>query len=600
MGTHTPRKQGVTQPAVHTDAVGTEGRPAIEVSQLRKTYGKNVAVDDVSFSVAEGEIFGLLGPNGAGKTTAIECAVGLRTPDSGRVAILGLDPTRDRERLRSVVGVQLQSSALPAKLKVGELLDLYQSFYAHPANVQELAETLGLAEKSDEYYESLSGGLKQRLSLALALVGRPKVAVLDEMTTGLDPHAKRDTWALIEKVRDGGVTVVLVTHDMEEAERLCDEVALVDRGRVVAAGTPEELAGQSLAGKQLRFVPSAPFDQELLTVLPEVAHVERHGRRVLVRGSGDLVNAVVLTLAAAGVTAHDVELTSPNLEDAFIELTGHGLESGPQTPPPRSVGARRARRRATRVLPSGISRGAFAKLVRSEARLARRQPVGPAVGLVLPLVLVLLFGSLPVMRERTAVFGGHSFFEIYFPTIIALVLTAPALFSLPIPLATYREQGILRRLSTTPVPQVWLLAAQLLVHLSLAAVGLVLLMLLGLTAFGLGVQSVAGLVFAVMLAGIAVFGIGLWISGIARTGAMANGFALVTFYILMFFAGLFIPLAELPAVVGEVGQWTPLGAAVAALQHAMFDGFPSASSLLVLAAYAALFAWLAIRYFRWE
>jgi ABC-2 type transport system ATP-binding protein len=197
-----------------TADVAIAARPVIEISHLHKTYGETIAVDDVSFSVAEGGIFGLLGPNGAGKTTTVECAVGLRTADSGTASVLGLDPRRDRERLRLAVGVQLQESALPARLRVGELLDLYQSFYPKPADAQELAEVLGLADKRNEYYRSLSGGQKQRLSIALALIGQPKVAVLDEMTTGLDPHARRDTWDLIERVRNRGVTIVLVTHYM--------------------------------------------------------------------------------------------------------------------------------------------------------------------------------------------------------------------------------------------------------------------------------------------------------------------------------------------------------------------------------------------------
>ena len=218
-----PVNEHVPEAVADVNTASGGAGPAIEVSHLHKIYGETVAVEDVSFSVAEGQIFGLLGPNGAGKTTTVECAVGLRRADSGQVRILGLDSARDRERLRLAVGVQLQSSALPAKLKVGELLDLYQSFYPEPADVDELAETLGLADKRDDYYQSLSGGQKQRLSIALALIGQPKVAVLDEMTTGLDPHARRDTWDLIGHVRDRGVTILLVTHYMEEAERLCDE-----------------------------------------------------------------------------------------------------------------------------------------------------------------------------------------------------------------------------------------------------------------------------------------------------------------------------------------------------------------------------------------
>ena len=294
---------------------------AVEISHLRKTYGNLVAVDDVSVSVAEGEIFGILGPNGAGKTTAIECAIGLREPDAGAIRLLGLDPHADRDQVRQLVGVQLQASAFPPKLRVGEILDMYRSFYRHPADVSELTGALGLAGQRGKFYRSLSGGQRQRLSVVLALIGRPRLAVLDEMTTGLDPQARRDAWGLIERVRDRGTTIVLVTHFMEEAERLCDRVALIDQGRVVALDAPDRLAAGARDGKTVRFVPSGPFDETLLTGLPEVAGVQRQGQHVLVTGTGDLVNAVILALAAAGVTAGEVQLGTPDLEDAFVALT---------------------------------------------------------------------------------------------------------------------------------------------------------------------------------------------------------------------------------------------------------------------------------------
>jgi len=302
-------------------------RPAVEVAHLRKTYGTLVAVDDVSFTVAEGEIFGILGPNGAGKTTAIECAIGLRRPDAGTIRLLGLDPHADPHQVHEIVGVQLQSGALPSKLRVGEILEEYRSFYRDPADVDELLDVLGLAAKRGDYYRSLSGGQRQRLSIALALIGRPRIAVLDEMTTGLDPQARRDTWELIEQIRDRGVTIVLVTHFMEEAERLCDRVALIDHGRVVALDTPARLATQARGGKTVRFLPSAPFEDRLLTGLPEVSWVEREGQHVVVTGTGELVNAVILALHTAGVTARDVQLDSSNLEDAFVKLTGKNLHT---------------------------------------------------------------------------------------------------------------------------------------------------------------------------------------------------------------------------------------------------------------------------------
>jgi ABC-2 type transport system ATP-binding protein len=305
-------------------AMGASGS-AVEIAHLRKTYGALTAVDDVSFTVAEGEIFGILGPNGAGKTTTVECAIGLRSPDSGTIRLMGLDPHADREQAHEIVGVQLQASAQPAKLRVGEILDMYSSFYRQPADVRELTEALGLGGKLGDYYKSLSGGQRQRLSVALALIGRPKIAVLDEMTTGLDPQARRDAWDLIEGIRERGVTIVLVTHFMEEAERLCDRVALIANGRIVALDSPAGLAAQARGGKTVRFQPSSWFDERLLADLPEVTGVERDGQHVVVTGTGELVNAVILALAAVGVTARDVQLDSSNLEDAFVRLTGRSV-----------------------------------------------------------------------------------------------------------------------------------------------------------------------------------------------------------------------------------------------------------------------------------
>jgi ABC-2 type transport system ATP-binding protein len=308
------------------------GRPAVEIAHLRKTYGAFVAVDDISFTVAEGEIFGILGPNGAGKTTTVECAVGLRSPDSGTIRLMGLDPKADRDRVREIVGVQLQESAFPAKLRVGEILEEFRSFYRQPADPTELMEAFGLADKRRSYYRSLSGGQQQRLSVALALVGAPKIAVLDEMTTGLDPQARRDAWGLIEGIRDRGVTILLVTHFMEEAERLCDRVALIDHGRVVALDSPAGLTARAQGGKSVRFLPSAPFDDGLLAELPEVTRIEHEGQHVVVTGTGQLVNAVILALSAAGLEARDVQLDASTLEDAFVRLTGTDLHQEGEQP----------------------------------------------------------------------------------------------------------------------------------------------------------------------------------------------------------------------------------------------------------------------------
>ena len=294
----------------------------IEVRSLRKTYGDTVAVDDISFTVAEGEIFGILGPNGAGKTTTVECVEGLRKPDRGEISVLGLDPVRDRAELTQVLGTQLQESELPAKLRVAEALDLYSSFYRAPADWRALLEVLGLADKGNTPFRKLSGGQKQRLSIALALAGDPRIAVLDELTTGLDPQARRDTWELIEGIRDRGVTVVLVSHFMEEAERLCDRVALIDKGRVVELDTPAALAERVAVTQRIQFRPSGPVDDALLADLPEVSSIVRKGDVVVVTGTGNVLNAVISVLARNQIVAEQLRVDQANLEDAYLELTG--------------------------------------------------------------------------------------------------------------------------------------------------------------------------------------------------------------------------------------------------------------------------------------
>ncbi len=294
----------------------------IEVQNLEKRYGSHLAVNDVSFSVERGEIFGIIGPNGAGKTTTVEIIEGLRKPDRGSVRLLGLDPQRDRSELRQRLGVQLQSSQLPEKIKVWEALDLYSSFYRDPADWEQLLELLGLTGKRDATFEQLSGGQKQRLSTALALAGNPEVLILDELTTGLDPQARREIWQLIEDIRRRGVTVLLVTHFMEEAERLCDRLAMFAGGRIVALDTPARIVSRARVEQRLRFRPSAPFDERVLAGLPEVKQVSRSGETVTVTGTGELVPAVTAALARSRVVAYELRLEQASLDDAFLALTG--------------------------------------------------------------------------------------------------------------------------------------------------------------------------------------------------------------------------------------------------------------------------------------
>ncbi|MGB9722748.1 MAG: ABC transporter ATP-binding protein [Chloroflexia bacterium] len=301
---------------------------AITVQELRKTYGGLCAVDNISFQVYEGEIFGMVGPNGAGKTTTIECVAGLRRPDGGEVRVLDLDPQRDGRALRQIIGVQLQECALPDRLQVREALSLFASFYENPLPPQTLLEELGLAEKARTPFAKLSGGQKQRLFIALALVGNPRIVFLDELTTGLDPQARRAMWDLVREVRERGKTVFLTTHYMEEAERLCDRVLIIDHGRIVALDTPENLIRSLGAESRVVFSCEEATDKmlEALRAQAGVTRVERSGERVIVYGRGEgLVAAVVNALGAAGLSFRDLRTEQPNLEDVFLTLTGREM-----------------------------------------------------------------------------------------------------------------------------------------------------------------------------------------------------------------------------------------------------------------------------------
>jgi ABC-2 type transport system ATP-binding protein len=293
----------------------------ISVEGLRKTYRDTVAVDDVSFDVGRGEIFGLLGPNGAGKTTTVECLQGLRRPDGGALRVLGLDPTGEVAALRRRIGSQLQESALPDRIKVWEALELFTTVAPGAAHWPTLMEQWGLTGKRDATFASLSGGQQQRLFVALALVNEPEVVFLDEMTTGLDPAARRTAWSLIEEIRRGGATIVLVTHFMDEAESLCDRLAVIDGGRVVDLGSPQELIARHAADVRVRF----SADLEDLAWLERVEGVERVGRRgatVEVDGRGPVLARVAAALVDRGIAPEDLRVERSSLEDVFLRLTG--------------------------------------------------------------------------------------------------------------------------------------------------------------------------------------------------------------------------------------------------------------------------------------
>ncbi|MGH3680039.1 MAG: ABC transporter ATP-binding protein [Natronosporangium sp.] len=299
----------------------------VTVEHLHKSYRDTVAVEDVSFQVRRGEIFGILGANGAGKTTTVECLQGLRTPNSGKLSVLGLDPTRQADRLRRRTGCQLQSSALPERLRVGEAVRLFGRLRDQPVDVAAVLAAWDLDRLRRRPFGTLSGGQQQRVFLALALLGDPELVFLDELTTGLDPTARRATWELVTGVRDRGATVVLVTHFMEEAEALCDRVAVVDRGRVVACDTPAALTAHQGGPVRLTFTVDGHDPRHLLE-LAGVESVRLDGGRVTVAGHSSAAVTVAAALAERGVVPADYRTHYPSLEDVFLTLTGHRLTEG--------------------------------------------------------------------------------------------------------------------------------------------------------------------------------------------------------------------------------------------------------------------------------
>lgn len=296
----------------------------IEVANLRKAYKSVSAIDDISFQVQDGEIFGLLGPNGAGKTTTVECLQGLRHRDSGTIRVLGLDPQADASSLKKQIGSQLQESALPDRIKVWEALDLFASQSIGAVDWSTLIEQWGLKEKRDAAFGVLSGGQRQRLLIALALVNNPKVVFLDEMTTGLDPAARRVTWDLIRAIRDRGTTVILVTHFMDEAENLCDRIGIMNNGKLAALDTPQNLI--NIHANLIKVIFSTErTDIDWLKSVPHVHNLSRHGQRIEVEGDGPVLALVASELVKHGIVPVDLRKEQPSLEDVFLKITGRSV-----------------------------------------------------------------------------------------------------------------------------------------------------------------------------------------------------------------------------------------------------------------------------------
>jgi len=301
--------------------------PVISVSNLRKTYKNTVAVDDVSFDVQDGEIFGLIGPNGAGKTTTMECVEGIRKPDRGSIAILGLDPFRDVYQLQDRIGVQLQQAHLQKRIKVWEAMHLWASLYKKPvSDGDRLLDQLGLADKRNAWFMTLSGGQQQRLFIALALINEPEVVFLDELTTGLDPQARRAIWELVRGIRARGKTVFMTTHLMEEAERLCDRVAIIEHGRIVDVDSPQKLVDKHCPDRLVVLATDDARAEGAFRALRNVVSVTGEAGQYTIQGRGDgFITEVIQCLAEHQVRVSSFRTEQPTLEDVFLKLTGHSI-----------------------------------------------------------------------------------------------------------------------------------------------------------------------------------------------------------------------------------------------------------------------------------
>ncbi|MEP6620535.1 MAG: ABC transporter ATP-binding protein [bacterium] len=308
-------------------AVAAERQGVIRVAGIRKAYGKLLAVDDISLVVNEGEIFGLIGPNGAGKTTTMECVEGIRTPDRGTISVLGLDPFRDVYQLQERIGVQLQQAQLQKRIKVWEAVHLWASLYKRKtASGEQLLEQLGLADKRNAWFMTLSGGQKQRLFIALALINDPEVVFLDELTTGLDPQARHAIWELVRGIRDRGKTVFMTTHLMEEAERLCDRVAIIEHGRIIDIDSPDRLVARNCPERTVVLVTDHAAAAEAFARIPHLASVTEREARFTLHGTGDeFITDVIQCLSEQRIRVTDFRTVVPTLEDVFLKLTGRSI-----------------------------------------------------------------------------------------------------------------------------------------------------------------------------------------------------------------------------------------------------------------------------------
>jgi ABC-2 type transport system ATP-binding protein len=584
----------------------TTGENAATVAGLQKRYQEVEAVRGLTFALRRGEIFGLLGPNGAGKTTTVEIMEGLRAYDGGVVRVLGLDPWRQSLALKQRIGAALQDTQMPDKIRVIEALRLYAGFYQRQADIEGLLARFDLAEKRNAFYDSLSGGQKQRLALALALVNDPDLIFLDEPTAGLDPQVRRDLHTLILGLRAEGKTVLLTTHYIEEADRLCDRVAIIADGRLRAIGSPEELRARAHHSARMDVGFRFPVDASELASLPGAVSAQAEGDSVTVRASDPAaaVSALVRRLDASGNALHEITVTQPTLEDLYLELTESGaVEPVPAPEPdaePPSLSQMSATddesspslfKRAARVVRNALS------LAGMMLKLSLRDRRAFFFSLVFPLAFLYVFGLL-------ASGGGPEMLRMITSRLVGLAIMTGSFFGQGLTLAVQRERGMLRRYRLTPLGAAGLLGGTALAGLVMVA--LTVGIQLGLwhfqfhapLQFEVGIFLVAGVVSAVSMASL-----GLVIAAVASTMQEAQILFQITFMASIFLSGMTVPLEEFPDWVRRLAVFLPPTHMMNVLEHALLGARTLQPDLpaivaLVLMTVGAFTA--ASRLFRWE
>jgi ABC-type multidrug transport system ATPase subunit/ABC-type multidrug transport system permease subunit len=477
-----------------------------------------MVVDGLDLDVPAGEIVGLIGANGAGKTTTVECIQGLRKPDEGRLRVLGFDPVTQAEQLRPLVGSQLQSSALPDRLRVAEALELFSTQRARDGG--ELLGQFGLTQRRRSVFSSLSGGERQRLFLVLALLNRPRLVILDELTQGLDPAARRTVWDAIRQLNDEGTTVLLVTHEMDEAEALCDRVAVMRAGHVIDAGAPADLVERHASTAVIRFSMPDPPAQLLDQVrrLDGVREVGRSGARITVRGHRRIVAHVCAALVRWEPVPADLAISQPGLEDALL-----GLLNGDHD----EHGGRICQRRTDRRTAMSTTVG---RLVRAELKLMTRDPLVLTFVFAFPIVTMLIIGGAFGTRPDPA-FDGTNPSHWYVASYLTVVIAATGLVMLPVHLASYRERGVLRRFAAAGFPRWSFAIAQLIVGLLTTAVACALLLAVAAPVYGIpAVHDAWRVAVALPLGAVAFVSIGVLLGSLLPSARAAQAVGLLLFF----------------------------------------------------------------------